>query len=229
MPPPFEGTDATPLVDKSSRLQLWRRNCIVEHDFTDPLWLATDGGSKHGCSSWAVAAGEYVIGAPIIGEDYTSVSAELHAALVALQAFECCISDPGYNFNVVNSRLLVIMDCKPAIAIIQRLVPPDDRWLLWQQLRATLDAILERCSVDFVWVPSHGKDSPSFRPPAGCSERLLRFYNDCADKAASRHLVRAAARSGRGEWHVMLNDAIHWAEASLKMAADIGDRFLEAS
>ena len=79
--------------------------------------------------------------------------------------------------------------------------------------------------IQMVWVPSHGKEKESFKPPADLPEAALRDFNDRADKAATRHLNIALDSSGRRNWHLHRDAAAEWAAEALRLAARVGDKF----
>ncbi len=74
-------------AEHKAQLKAWMMQRMRQHDFNYPMWIATDGGSKNYCSSWAIATSSTdSLGGPIRGEDWTPLTAELVAALVAIQA-----------------------------------------------------------------------------------------------------------------------------------------------
>ena len=124
----------------------------------------------------------------------------------------------------------MILDCEPALTLLQSTTPPDDRWRLWKKARKIIGQLKQRhCSIRWIWVPSHGKVKAKFVPPDDIAEETLRALNNEADTLATTHLEMAMTQSGRGQWHISQDAANAWSKSVLSMAGEIGERFMGRS
>jgi len=81
---PLHPTDNIP--HPPAALLTWIQEGVKQARETQaPIIIATDGGAKHDCATWAVAMGDATMAEPIHGEDTTAFAAELTAIILVAE------------------------------------------------------------------------------------------------------------------------------------------------
>ena len=174
----------------------------------DRIFVATDGSEQAGVAAMSVVFPQLpvTLSQGIDTEDQTPFRAEVEAIILALDLiFKVVLLE-----HIPRCRNFVIVsDCEGAIDLVQRgsySCPVLAR-------RAThLLEDLERMhmSIEFCWVPSHGKLSKNFRGHLHATEAQLRAWNDMADIAAKNAMKRRLNHSLRSTWYDHRCQAIDW-------------------
>lgn len=188
-----------------------------------PWVIAVDGGAAHRTAAWSVHfAGVGGHAGLCSGEGGAAFDAELMALEVALSAVAAAArrsppSRPG--------ALLVLYDCKGVWAAFVRPRPLLARWGIQRAAQAAAVACAEAgIVVEGWWVPSHGKGSAGWRPPAQLTADAARELNAHADAGASAVLARIPG-SARGRWACALREAESRCGAWLRLATLVHGRY----
>ena len=116
-----------------------------------------------------------------------------------------------------------IIDCLSAITFVEKTVPPEDRVLFWQDIRAMLDILQQLgCTYELVWCPSHGKHEEWVAPPYTTANRC-RALNDAADASATVALEAGIHERGMRQWFALHDAAEKWATKAIRYAIDISE------
>ena len=121
---------------------------------------------------------------------------------------------------------MIVSDCEGAIELVQRgsyTCPVLAR-------RAThLLEDLERLhiSIEFCWVPSHGKLSKNFRGHLHATEAQLRAWNDMADIAAKNAMKRRLNHSLRSTWYDHRCQALDWECSAVCLSPTIARQYAD--
>jgi hypothetical protein len=186
--------------------------------------VATDGSADFGVAAWSV---HFWNGDTVAqhsdGEDGEAYAAELAAiaAFTSAMAAEARFGDDGAALETV-----VLVDCLSALQAIRAPALGDFRFGLLHQIRVAAGLCAARgAPLRWHWIPSHGKASRQWRPPAGFSEAEARDTNARADVAAKAAMIHGAVVSGRRDWHrdVAARDA--WALGALDLARQVRLRY----
>eukprot|EP00931_Biecheleriopsis_adriatica_P105805 TRINITY_DN8032_c0_g1_i10.p1 TRINITY_DN8032_c0_g1~~TRINITY_DN8032_c0_g1_i10.p1 ORF type:complete len:718 (-),score=122.62 TRINITY_DN8032_c0_g1_i10:217-2370(-) len=217
-PPPEFGTSCRPSA--SNDLIRWLRSVLGSLTLYDGIALiATDGGAADGCSTYGIALNAAAFGGHVPGEDASNVTAELFAVCALLEALVAVIGAGSVGLPTDMAGICVAVDCKPAIDLAWRTLPPDDRWKYVSDIMNHRSALAEaNLPVSFTWVPSHGKEAPNWTPDDRFGEALLRKLNDMADKAATAKLEPLRMREPRRTWTLRKAAASAWSTKALEYA-----------
>ena len=156
-------------------------------------FVATDGSAKHGAATLGIFIPEcdQDFGMLVEGEEQTPYAAEVCALVLILQRTLVILKE-GERWV---RRLVLVCDCLSAIETVRD--GHGERRRLAAECRALLEALSQWIEVDFVWVPSHGKQSCRFLGHPEASEAQLRAWNAKADRIAVwtwEHLAESSAR-----------------------------------
>jgi hypothetical protein len=188
---------------------------------SDHCFVATDGAMKHDVACFAVVCPgtDRAISAGVAGEDQGSFRAEIEAIRLVLRGALLSIQGQ-FRF----STLVIVSDCQAAIDVAQGAcgeVP-----LLASSLHRLI-ADLEGfgCFVQFVWVPSHDKRSPTFVAHPLAGEAQLRAWNAWVDRTAKYCLDRRLHGSARHSWHIRALHAADWEERTVATLAAVHEHY----
>jgi len=186
----------------------------------DFVYIATDGAAKNGVAAWAVYLPQ--VGATsvsgVAGEDQSAFKAEVAAIDIVIAA---CTRLP--RICAARKTIVIVTDCLSAIQVISS--ERDDSCqlpLLVGRIRDHLQTLRSRGhTVEFAWVPSHGKIKVGWLPHPAISEKEMRDWNAVADSAASVCLQNAYDGSDRKLWWELAQQAAAWEVSTIKAAAAI--------
>jgi hypothetical protein len=121
-PPPLLQTDTQPLLKPAFRS--WMEKAVQQAVILGRLFLASDGGAKHGSSSWAAATKNDSYGELVEGEGSSSLTAELTPLMQVVLALLDVAAIGRASLPVL---VVVVIDCAAAITLSERDVLPDSR------------------------------------------------------------------------------------------------------
>lgn len=203
--------------------QVARRNlrqalCDVFDQPSESVFVATDGSADVGVSAWSafVPQANVCVACGLQGEDQTPFRAEVTAIEEVLQA----IQDVAAHVAAPCKKIVVVCDCKSALEICdgRRGSTPLLSVRIGHVIRS-LRAIA--AALDFVWVPSHGKQVAGWKPQAPISESSLREWNQKADESAHARVRMLSRGSRRAAWHLQAEQAYQWEIRTLRAVASI--------
>ena len=193
---------------------------------SQPLYLATDGSSKHEVGAWAIVVHEeahsYAMGDG--AEDQSPFRMEVRAICATLSALERATADASALHGSQGRCVYIVSDCKAAISALSGYDGFDLRLLLDAGRR---DLQLVRCRgfrVEFTWVPSHDKRQ-HWCPPAPHDAGRLRALNRAADLAAGACMARRCQGSLRQRWHQLAAETRRWEEQAIALTAKAAEMY----
>eukprot|EP00435_Cladocopium_sp_Y103_P019197 s3096_g4.t1 len=157
--------------------------------------------------------GDFTSSPGIPGKDQSSFRAEVDAIRLVLEG--------TVKLLTLQS---IVCDCMAAIDISQGGLGqcPELATRLHQAVRCLL---VSNVCLDFVWVPSHGKDSPKFKGHPGAAKFQLRAWNANTDYAARHAMQQCLNGSLRERWHLQAI-AEKW-ETAITTLASIAQLYAE--
>ena len=184
------------------------------------LFLATDGSEHFDVGSYAVTVhpGGYTAALGNNDEDQTAYKQELLGFCMAAKALGAAASATGWS-----GRAVFVLDCQSALQVVlQEGLRFNYLLKLVEQVRLPLrDLASAGVQLQYVWVPSHGKNPSWCAPPGLCSD-LLRYLNDLVDKAVADCRQRRGGQGGRVEWWQRRSAASKWELGAILASAAAG-------
>ena len=184
--------------------------------------IGTDGGSKFGLASWAVALGCDTVGDAITGEDYVATAAEIMALFQLLGAVARTVKGDEpitLEGGLVGKCLDIACDCKPAISFVENKTPPSQRYRMHRAIRNFVSDIKEAgVRLRFIWVPSHDKESKNFTIPPEYCEQQLRIVNRRADDEATKQLKGMLEETPIVAWRKKYKKCAEWSSDAIRWA-----------
>jgi len=176
--------------------------------------VAAEGGAKHGCAAWAIAAPSEAIQ----GEDTTPFMAELTAILLLTQSIH---NLPHIGGSDTQHTRIIATDCKSAIDFLPGQEPTQRTrcWTQYHQQRLNLQR--RRIHLILQWTPAHDRH-PTWAPTHG-DAATLRELNRRADTAASTALHSDLQRLH--PWLITQQQAHNWAERALQWAQHVAQHW----
>ena len=173
--------------------------------------VASDGSAKHGAATVGifVPACDQAFGMLVEGEEQTAYAAEVSALVLILRRSYAILHAGQRQLR----KLVLVSDCMSAIDTVRD--GQGERRRLVAECRWLLERLSRWISVDFVWVPSHGKFSRQFRGHAEASEAQLRAWNAQADRIAGQTWQRLAEPSARVQWWQRRHAGTVWESKAL--------------
>ena len=192
---PLHPTDNIP--HPPAALLSWIKDWVHQaREAQTPIVIATDGGAKHDCATWAVAMGDDTMAEPIHGEDTTAFAAELTAIIMFAEGLTQLGPHPDLpivppqvvrdNVNPGDVVLIPIILAVDSKSVLQLLMghPPTQRHRCWQAFQTARTQLLTHgYHLLIQWTPAHGR-MPEWRPAVGHADEL-RQLNHAADSAAT--------------------------------------------
>ena len=191
-------------------------------DGGNTLFLATDGSAKCGVATCSVVIPDLhaVFASGIPGEDQSSFRAEVEGILNALKGVALSLDPKLLSFR----KVVLVCDCTSAIHLARGAHGDVPR--LAQKLHCAVRELHSiGVTVEFMWVPSHGKTSPLFCGHPDVHEHQARAWNAQADRAAKSALATRLTGSEREQWHVAADRASSWEARAIAAMALIAERY----
>jgi hypothetical protein len=189
------------------------------------LVVATDGSEQNAVAAWAAIFPQLddCITCGCDSEDQSAFRAEFDAILCVLQLVCLCVDKV---MTPVLHKVVIISDCQAAITVATKGGGQCPK--LGMRATHCLDMLKTHgITVEFCWVPSHGKTSPLFRPHSLVSEGNMRTWNDMADIKARSCMRSRLAGSLRSLWALHRADARNWEVAAIHLSANVGRQYME--
>ena len=191
----------------------------------DRIFVATDGSEQAGVAALAVVFPQLSVTLTqgIDTEDQSPFRAEVEAIILAL---DLIFKTVLLEYFPHSRNFVIVSDCEGAIELVQRgsLTCP-----VLARRASHILADLERLhfSVEFCWVPSHGKFSNHFHAHPHATEDQLRDWNDTADRAANNAMKRRLNHSLRLDWHEHRCQAFEWECSAVRLSATIARQYAD--
>ena len=188
--------------------------------------VACDGSADKGVATWAAAHGKFATGAQVVGEDQSSVAAEVEGIRQVVTAAAAAAELAHSEGRQLDLHLEIVVDCKAAIQLAQCAIP--QHYIgQWEQINDAFVYLSQMgIAVRVLWVPSHGKSKKGWVPDR-MEEEVMRKLNDAADVKARELMHDVVAKSGVARWYREWDAAADWTEKAMEMgsaiAADLAD------
>ena len=210
---PLHPTELTP-TPPARLLQIIEAAFTAARSHHRPRTVAAEGGAKHGCAAWAIAAPSEAIQ----GEDTTPFMAELTAILLLTQSIH---NLPHIGGSDTQHTIIIATDCKSAIDFLPGQEPTQRTrcWTQYHQQRLNLQR--RRIHLILQWTPAHDRH-PTWAPTHG-DAATLRELNRRADTAASTALHSDLQRLH--PWLITQQQAHNWAERALQWAQHVAQHW----